>query len=766
MIAKDKLYKTVIDLKGIKQRDPKYKQADISCIQSIAQAAINVELFTIPLYMTALYSIQGMHQITSKDSTLYQGRWWPGAAATPKLNESDELTKNETVFNKVFSVFIEEMLHLQLASNMSSKLGFTPTFTSPLLQNSENGWICYGMPNGARKVTTIPHILDFKDCVDDLNEINPKVKEYFEKIFPGQNLQNMEVNLNAMTKEQALLFMIIEETEDNAKKIIKKEYWEPPYLKPELNNRPKYFEHAPYDWWQEGYTEADLPMFGSIGSMYLNYWTYLEIVYEDGTSLLELLLGKGNQKNYFNRIDDGHPREEYPNVDGDIDLYPNLNDIKFKFMNMINAITSQGEGGEGVVKEILETFKNEEWAIKFNERLKLSRVAEPYRPSKEGLEKDYVGYDDEGKEIKYSGNAYARFENGAQDHFEIFTECLGIIVNSKEEDPYTTWIDWHEKNGANPWKAEMLVPNENRLSKYSKSIPSGAQIADSLNTLAKPENIENTYELFSQSAVGTLKGLTMALNEYWSNPNGEFPSPAMGGSGDRISICWASTGKIPDLTKGIGSIDTHNNLFNACQGMTYPQRNESVLTTNTLPDPAVFHSCKGSNSCRAQGGCGFVQPVSGGGSCGGNVSDKDAYHQVSSPANNKCGMLGGCAVPISASQLYPKKVFEKNTEEVMQLFNFKWDGNRYENIPMEIEGKPAFLEFKEGDKVYDIAWKAYSFANKELHNFNSITEQKFENSDDKDSILVSGSLKPEKMVFKNDPNNFNDAIRMALPPST
>ncbi len=36
----------------IKARSSEYKAADLSCLKAIAQAAINVELFTIPLYMT------------------------------------------------------------------------------------------------------------------------------------------------------------------------------------------------------------------------------------------------------------------------------------------------------------------------------------------------------------------------------------------------------------------------------------------------------------------------------------------------------------------------------------------------------------------------------------------------------------------------------------------------------------------------------------------------------------------------------------------
>ncbi len=65
-------------LERIERRDPKFRDADISCIRSIAQAAINVELFTIPLYMTSMYSIQGLHQINSKGTDFYKGRLLAG----------------------------------------------------------------------------------------------------------------------------------------------------------------------------------------------------------------------------------------------------------------------------------------------------------------------------------------------------------------------------------------------------------------------------------------------------------------------------------------------------------------------------------------------------------------------------------------------------------------------------------------------------------------------------------------------------------------
>src|SRR6478672_364998 len=115
-------------------RDPSQKSTDRAALLEIAQAAVEVELFTIPLYMASMYSIQGMHQISSHGSDFYTGRLWPGSATT-----AQPASANERAFNLVFSVFIQEMLHLQLASNIATAVGCTPNYTSSALQTNDNG---------------------------------------------------------------------------------------------------------------------------------------------------------------------------------------------------------------------------------------------------------------------------------------------------------------------------------------------------------------------------------------------------------------------------------------------------------------------------------------------------------------------------------------------------------------------------------------------------------------------------------------------------
>ena len=74
-------------------------------LQQHLQHALNLELWTIPLYLTALYSIRGLDKKRHQD--------YPEAA---KL---------------IFSVVIQEMLHLELVCNLSNALGFSPKFRVP-----------------------------------------------------------------------------------------------------------------------------------------------------------------------------------------------------------------------------------------------------------------------------------------------------------------------------------------------------------------------------------------------------------------------------------------------------------------------------------------------------------------------------------------------------------------------------------------------------------------------------------------------------------
>lgn len=66
----------------ITERDLSCFEADKAVVHAIAQHAINVEMFTIPLYMSSLYSLQGMHEINAEGIDYFKGRTWPGMAAS------------------------------------------------------------------------------------------------------------------------------------------------------------------------------------------------------------------------------------------------------------------------------------------------------------------------------------------------------------------------------------------------------------------------------------------------------------------------------------------------------------------------------------------------------------------------------------------------------------------------------------------------------------------------------------------------------------
>ncbi len=391
-------------------------------MQAIAQAAIDVELFTLPLYMVSMYSIQGMHQITSKGNDFYRGRLWPGASPARDPASSP----NAKAFNHFFSVFIDEMLHLQLASNIAKALGVMPSYTSKALMDENYGWVCYGPDN-----TVLPHILDFKDTVKGYNDI--------------------KVKLDALTVEQNRLFLAIEQNEKDAKKMI------------DPDKVGKYFPVAPFENWKVG---DDLPMFGTIGWMYKCLWQYIEIVYDDGTKLFESVFNRGTlERDLFNASSSYH-KPEYPKMptmaSGEISVPSAMENI----LNMINAITDQGEG-EGVA----------EWIREMRGLLQYAPVKGQFQPDEEALNFDYPNYTDTGVQNDPSGNKVARSQNGALDHQDRFKAINDLL----KAGGVVTWDQWHA--AGNKWTAEMLMTNEEDYKANTWNLPPAEDIAAALNNL-------------------------------------------------------------------------------------------------------------------------------------------------------------------------------------------------------------------------------------------------------------------------------------------
>jgi hypothetical protein len=653
----------------LKLRDPSNRETDKAALQAIAQAAIDVELFTLPLYMVSMYSIQGMHQITSKGNNFYQGRLWPGASPARTL----EGTPNEQAFHHFFSVFIDEMLHLQLASNIAKALGVMPSFNSPALVDENYGWVCYGPDK-----TLLPHILDFNDTVGDY--------------------QKIRVNLDALTCEQNQLFLAIEQNEKDAMKAI------------DPKKVGKYFPAVPFEDWKAG---QPLPLFGTIGAMYKCLWQYIEIEYTDGVGLFEYVFNRGTlERDLFNSATSYH-KPEYPGMptlaSGEITVPDALENI----LNMINAITDQGEGA-GVAEEIRRARG------RVRSLLGYAPVKEQFRPDPEALDFDYPNYTDTGKPDNPSGQKIARTENGRYDHHERF-EMIDKLLRA---GGVVTWDQWHASGKT--WTADMLKTNEEDYKANTHNLPPAEDIAAALNNLkAEDEKTgsgkRSNYQVFSQAAAGSIAGITRILGGFWTDETTGFPLPSMYGSGDRVSICWAVFGRYPDITAGIAE-KTAGQLYHACQGLDLNQGG------NACAQVEVFHSCRGSNSCKAEGGCGFVQVQGQSHQCGMRVvldheqptrplpvqaqsqssglpqagADKPLY---SAPSDNMCASFGGCAVPISASQLYPPPT---PGEEIgwMELFDFV--GQTAEPVIIKNKwGQKELQRYEVGDRVFDIAWDAY-----------------------------------------------------------
>lgn len=689
---------------AITQRSIEHIADDINAVHCLAQAAVNVELFTIPLYMTTLYSIEGMHSITEKapagQKTMYYGRRWPGVKPSPTPK-----TSNEKATNIYFSVFIQEMLHLQMASNILNALGnnyviktlwgpgskypaketLTPNFNSPLLVDKNNGWICYGPEK-----TTIPHILDIQDLTDESGYADVKVK------------------LGALDANSINLALLIEEPSDilctRIKDSAKDKY---------IATQPGgVFDNVPFKDWTWKSTEAELPAFGTIATMYECLAAYLNISYtldantdaktlaalkltpdtlpqSQSISLFEVLFNKDSlQRDLFNTEEGGHPMMEFPLMKTVVDAKTE-NEAKQQIFQLMNAITDQGEGATMNV-EPSPVYKLNSIGSELD-----GSVEQKYQPDMDALIADYVEYDENGQALPISGSAEARGKNGDDDHYARFQEVKALL----QAGEIITWVDWH--NDDKRWTADDLQTSDYASNPNKDVLPSADSVANALNSLNLSEDRDSNFDMMSRVAAGAIAGITTVLNTYWSEEGTDFPFPSMSGSGDRVSICWAVFGQAPDLSLGEYERipeSQRDYLYHSCQGMALQPNPQQPDDPNTCASKEVFHTCRGSNNCKAEGGCGFVQKTTGGSGCGTSAAksnDNDDSTLYSPPADNKCGSLGGCAVPISASQLFPE-------DGVMQLYQVA------ANQPTEELNQT--INFTRGQPVYDAAWEAYSKA--------------------------------------------------------
>ena len=648
------------DPQTITGRSLDHLEADKNAARRIAQMAVNVELFTIPLYMTSLYSLQGMHEINSSDNQFYKGRQWPGMATTAEPGSA-----NERAFNTIFSVFIQEMLHLQLASNVALAIGVTPDYTKSALFGDHNNWTCYGPDKHM-----IPGIVDLRDTT---------------------TYENIPVNLGPLDETTIDLFLAIEESHETASTNLK-----PVFRKPD----GKYFPTVPFRNWTK--TSTELPLFGTIRAMYQAYYDYLHLTYQDGSKLFDHMYVGGDklsQGDLFNKRSSTH-MAEFPDIHLTIPKGTSAADALPMVLDMMNAITDQGEGSQ------LKSRTAGAGA--------LGDVLQPYQPDAEALNSNYPSFNADSQPTP-SADAAARVDNGGQDHYERFLEIKTKLLKDIE-----TWKDWHD--AGHRWSAKDLISNEHDNADNPHPLPTADRIADALNEMKDKAGVYKP--LISKAASGAIYGITSKLEAFFQQGKA-FPYPSMVGSGDRMAIFWAVFGEAPDLSLPLDELDTSSHLYHACQGLALDP-SAAITGLDGLPVVDVFHTCKGSNACRTQGGCGFVHDAdqSGGGGCGGScshvaLSQNDPEYAgnlcgaptppkdngpYSAPGDNKCSSFGGCAVPISASQMLPK-------DGQMKLFAFEKGQDGYHSTALD---KDDWLTFSKGELVYDVAWKAYQTAAKAM----------------------------------------------------
>lgn len=261
-------------------RDIANLPTDRAAVHQLVQLAAEVELFTIPLYMTALYSIRGLYPSPAAGPNL-----WPGLR--PNAGVSNP---NQYAYNAIFSVYIQEMLHLQLASNLCTAVGLAPKF--PALDYTRFG-------------TTIP-------CIGDLKNV--------------QGYEDVQVKLGPLDLNQIKLFLAIEMPD-----------WE---ANADSHNRPS----VPFQTGNDG--KAAIPAtFGAIGHLYHCIEAYFDIKYSDGTTLWDNIYDPNSvQVDLFNFKSTYHPDKEYPKFPVTFPTGQTAKEARKTAKEIITAIIDQGEG--------------------------------------------------------------------------------------------------------------------------------------------------------------------------------------------------------------------------------------------------------------------------------------------------------------------------------------------------------------------------------------------------------------------------------------
>jgi hypothetical protein len=259
-------------------RTPDSLPVDRAALYALIQSAVDVELFTIPLYMTALYSIRGTYPAPIDGQNV-----WPGLRPDPTST-----SPSQRAFNAIFSVYVQEMLHLQLAGNIASAMGLPPAMNAPTYDG-----------------TTLP-------CIGDLKDM--------------EGYEDVKVVLGPLDRNQIRLFLAIENPD-----------WVSSSVKPTV----------PFKDWQPG---QPLPVFGTIGHLYECIREYMDLSYGAGTETYTLWEKVYNPNSIqidlfnFESKTDYHPDQEFPQFDVFFPFGASVGDARTVADRMIDAITEQGEG--------------------------------------------------------------------------------------------------------------------------------------------------------------------------------------------------------------------------------------------------------------------------------------------------------------------------------------------------------------------------------------------------------------------------------------
>jgi hypothetical protein len=290
------------------RRDLSHVDTDTRALRALVQAAVDVELFTIPLYMSALYSVYGVY-------STQDGSNWPGMRPTHVHAKGRRLTDtevNQLAFNIIFTVFIQEMLHLQMAANLARALGFCPSFTMPT----------YGG-------TSIP-------CVGDLSKI------------PGY--EDVKVEIGPLDEDRIRLFCAIETPDARSESVC---------------------PAVPFEGFNPtGSPPADnvtaLPTFGTIGHLYECIRAYMAIVYTDGQTLWSKTYAPDAPQ--VQMFADKSGNLTYPELCTVIDAGLDPVAAYIAALKLIDGIIAQGEGGSADSARVPEedqpdaAFADSDWA--------------------------------------------------------------------------------------------------------------------------------------------------------------------------------------------------------------------------------------------------------------------------------------------------------------------------------------------------------------------------------------------------------------------